>query len=410
MSGFIGTATGLLAQLRPASFRGVAFGVMGAGKDGGRRIVTHLYPKRDKVQHEDMGRKQRILTVSMIVIGTGIAGRAARLEAALDKQGVGRLVHPLYGEVQVTCTGWKMSSGLESGMLSYEGTFEIYDGPKKTPSSSSGAGLMERLGLSSVAELVSDVSRMLSLEGLQEFVGENFGEEMAAVAEGLGVIAAGYGLYEQAMGALGSLSAWTGAGTPSASPALAAVTLTSKAVEALGTTGLRPDALLAVAAGGARPSIPAVALDTPSRRAEASNAVALDELVRASAAVTAARVGSSVEWDSRDEAIAYRDRVADALDDSADRIGALGLDAAWGSIVDLRAAWVRTVTEAAAPLPRVTTITPTAPVSSLMLAYQVDGDNLDLLFARGADITRRNQVAHPGFLPAGEALEVLSDV
>lgn len=410
MSGALSTATGLLGLLRPASWRGVAFGVMAAGKDGGRRIVTHLYPLRDKVQHEDMGRKQRILTVSMLVIGSGITARAARLEAALDKRGVGRLVHPLYGEIQVTCTGWRMASGLESGMLGYEGTFEIYDGPKKTPGSSTGSGLMDRLGLTAVAELISDVSHMLSLEGLQEFVGENFAGELAAVAGGLGVVAAGYGLYEQAMGALGYLGAWDSAGTATLTPAQSAVTLAAEAVAALGASGLRPDALLAVAAGGAAPAIPAVAADTPSRRAEAANAVALDELVRASAAVTAARVGGAVAWDSRDEAIAYRDRVADALDDAADRIGALGLDRAWGAVVDLRAAWVRTVTEAAAPLPRVITITPTAPISSLMLAYQVDGDNLDLLFARGADITRRNQVAHPGFLPAGAPLEVLTDV
>jgi prophage DNA circulation protein len=125
--------------------------------------------------------------------------------------------------------------------------------------------------------------------------------------------------------------------------------------------------------------------------------------------MTAARLGDTMSWPSRDEAIATRDRVADALDASADRLGALGLDATWRSIVDLRAAWVRGVTAAAAPLPRVISVTPAMPISTLALAYQLDGDNLANLVDRAGDIARRNAVSHPGFLAPGAALEVLAD-
>lgn len=408
MSGLLATVTSLVGALRPASFRGVSFGVTASGKDGGRRIVTHVYPLRDQVQHEDLGRKERILTVSLFLVGTGIAARAKRLEAALDKPGVGRLVHPLYGEVQVTVISWRMTSGMELGLLGYEASFGVYDGPKKLPAGTS-SGVLDRLGLAATAELISDASRLVSLDGLQEFVGESFGETLGAVAGGLSVVAAGYGLSQQVAGTLALLADWTAPAASAATRATGAVTLVTTAVAAVGQAGQRPDALLAIAAGAASPSQPQATADTPSRRAEALNAKVVDEVLRGSAAIAAARLGDTVTWPSRDDAIAARDSVADALDASADRLGALGLDAAWRSIVDLRAGWVRSMTAAAAPLPRIISVTPSLPISSVALAYQLDGDALGSVVERAADIARRNGVSHPGFLAAGAALEVLTD-
>ena len=411
MSGLLATVTSFVGALRPASFRGVAFGVTASGKDGGRRIVTHAYPLRDQVLHEDLGRKERILTLSLFLVGSGIAARAKRLEAALDKPGVGRLVHPLYGEVQVTVTSWRMSSGLEGGLLSYEASFSVYDGPKKVPTGA-GSGILDRLGLTAMVELITDASRLLSLEGLQEFVGESFGDALDAVAGGLSLVAAGYGLYQQVTGTIALLTDWlapTASAATRTTGAVAAVTAITTAVTALGQAGRRPDALLAIAAGEASPPVLEALVDTPSRRAEALNAKVVDEVLRAAAAITAARLGDTMSWTSRDEAIATRDSVADALDASADRLGALGLDAAWRAIVDLRAGWVRSITAAAAPLPRVISVTPVLPISSLALAYQLDGDKLENLVGRAADIARRNAVSHPGFLTAGAALEVLTD-
>ena len=43
-------------NLRPASFRGVAFDVAeSAGRSGGRAIVTHEFPLRDLPFNEDLG-------------------------------------------------------------------------------------------------------------------------------------------------------------------------------------------------------------------------------------------------------------------------------------------------------------------------------------------------------------------
>ena len=44
-------------QLMPASFRGAMFHVEAGGKESGRRIVVHEFPKKDFPYAEDMGRR-----------------------------------------------------------------------------------------------------------------------------------------------------------------------------------------------------------------------------------------------------------------------------------------------------------------------------------------------------------------
>lgn len=65
-------------RLREASFKGVAFHVEQQGRSSGRRIVTHLYPKRDLPYSEDMGRQ--IMRYQMVgyVIQAPIKSRQGR--------------------------------------------------------------------------------------------------------------------------------------------------------------------------------------------------------------------------------------------------------------------------------------------------------------------------------------------
>lgn len=422
MSGLLSSLStgivGLLTSLRPASFRGVPFGVRGGGKDFGRRVVTHRFPLRDTTQHEDMGRKERIITFDAFLVGDDVRSRMTRLEAALEQKGPGRLVHPHYGELQVVVTSARMMTGLENGLAGYQVSFEIDDAASQQPSAgTNGGSLLDRLGLAGIAAAVEDYSRLLSFDGLQDFVAEHFGDQLAGLGIGLSDLASAYGLYQQLSGALNLLNSWTitaaggsGSSGGAASPVVAAsATAVTTAIAALAPSGQRPDAVLRVAAGDALAPPPAPLVQTPSRIAEATNAAALDTLVRATAAIEAARAGSAVAWDSREDALAYRDRVADALDDASDRAATLGWDATWRAAADIRAAWMTHVTSTAAPLPRVTVITLPMPTSAVLLAYRLDGDDLATLFTRAEDVVQRNGIAHPGFLPAGVPLEVLRD-
>lgn len=407
MSGFVSSAlTGLLHRLRPASFRGVSFGVKGGGKDLGRRVVTHKFPLRDTVMHEDMGRRERTLTIEGFLVGTDLVARLRRLEAALEQQGPGRLVHPHYGSLDVVVTAAKVSTGDARDLATVSITCELHDPDSPQPAGAvNGGSLVDRLGLSSVVELVDEYAGLLTLDGLQDFVAEQLGAQLADLGVSLTDIAAVYGLAQQARGAVSGLLGWLDAGNRGSSGAVVAAAIGAFGVD--GGSTRPPDALLRIAAAGV--AAPAAGAPTPAQAAVAQNAAALDALARGAAAAEAARVAALVDWESRDQALAYRDQVAAALDEAGDRAGDLGWDNAWRSLSELRAAMVAHVTTTAAPLPRIARVTPPATTASVLLAYRMDGDGLGTLFERAADIARRNRAAHPGFLPGGSPLEVLTD-
>ncbi|GAC1040826.1 DNA circularization N-terminal domain-containing protein [Rhizobium sp. No.120] len=108
--------------LLPASFRGAPFHVEGGSKAGGRRAVTHEYPKRDDPYTEDMGRRARKFSISAYVIGDDYFIFRDLLSAALDTEGGGTLIHPTMGIMNVVCEGYSVSESREEGGMA---RFEI---------------------------------------------------------------------------------------------------------------------------------------------------------------------------------------------------------------------------------------------------------------------------------------------
>ncbi|PCJ57846.1 MAG: hypothetical protein COA65_08860 [Rhodospirillaceae bacterium] len=76
-------------------------------------------------------------------------------------------------------------------------------------------------------------------------------------------------------------------------------------------------------------------------------------------------------------------------------------DASYRALGELRTALVRDLTARAAITPRLVTFTPTTTRPALALAQDYYGDDPAALIARADEITTRNQVRHPGFVPAG---------
>ena len=112
------------SNLLPASFRGVPFGVTSDGLDTGRRTAKHEFPGRDKPYVEDLGRRTRSFSIEGFVVGADYANRRNELLAALEKPGVGVLVHPYYGEMSVQVDSVKVShSALDGGMAVFSISF-----------------------------------------------------------------------------------------------------------------------------------------------------------------------------------------------------------------------------------------------------------------------------------------------
>jgi prophage DNA circulation protein len=78
-------------------------------------------------------------------------------------------------------------------------------------------------------------------------------------------------------------------------------------------------------------------------------------------------------------------------------------DDSYAAMVDLRAALVTDLTTRASSLPQLLDYTPNVTVPSLLVAQRLYGDA-----TRADEIVLRNDVARPGFLPGGQALEVLN--
>lgn len=89
------------SSIRPASFRGVPFGVTDAEAEGGRRTVLHEFPQRDMPYAEDMGMASAKFTLQAFVLGTDYMAARDRLRETLEKPGPGTLVHPWLGELTV---------------------------------------------------------------------------------------------------------------------------------------------------------------------------------------------------------------------------------------------------------------------------------------------------------------------
>lgn len=153
-------------QLRKASFRGVPFGVLTSEGRFGRRVALHEYPLRDKAYPEDLGRAVRRFTVvgfliadSRVYGGGDVIGQRERLIAAVETAGKGALVHPTYGELQVSCPdgGCTVLERWDQGRY-FEITFNLIEaGERLFPTAAaSGADRVETAGTATQAAAAED--------------------------------------------------------------------------------------------------------------------------------------------------------------------------------------------------------------------------------------------------------------
>lgn len=396
-----------LDSLRPASFRGVAFFVDLASKEFGPRTVSHGMTLRTAPVHEFLGTLPESFTIEALLYGDDLEAQSRVFDAALTEQATGRLVHPLYGELDAVVIG-----PVRSSLSTREGRVLRYSIP-----------LQRAGGETSPTTRVDTVARVGSASALAKTaVIEEFTNAFAVAGQHALVLgAARASLTSLTSSILGQFRGWAATSiVTNASPAavrlaeapealLAAPASLASELYGLVQTGAAATSgaslLLSIAADGAL-TLPAAPVTTPARVRAAENDAALVQLVRAAAAIEAVTAGTAVGWESREEAEAWRNDAGDllaAISESA------GTETTWKRMADLRAAVTRDVAVRALPLPRLRTTVPAQTESSLLIAYRLDGDNLTTLFDRAGEIVTRNRIRHPGFVPGGRSLEVLVD-
>jgi hypothetical protein len=132
----------LVAGWKGASFKGVDFGKYVTRWDDSRQpsVVVHRYNKRDGGEAEYMGRKPHEARIQVCWIGKTWRDDFLKLQAAIDEDPVGDLVHPVYGSMRAACLGHQGASmDMESSPNLYEVAYQFIESAVDTKVSSDSA-------------------------------------------------------------------------------------------------------------------------------------------------------------------------------------------------------------------------------------------------------------------------------
>lgn len=103
-------------RLLPASFRGVGFWVDQAKTPVGHKGQLHEYPQRDQPFFEGLGQQAKIHDLTAFIVGADCLEQRDKLLKALE-QGSGELVHPWLGRMQVKVGECDMTQTRQDGGL-----------------------------------------------------------------------------------------------------------------------------------------------------------------------------------------------------------------------------------------------------------------------------------------------------
>ncbi len=367
-------------RLLPASFRGVPFEVAEAGGRFGRRTVEHVYPQRDRPFVEDMGRAAREIRVVGFVVGDDYFERRDALIAALEAPGPGLLVHPYLGELTVSAPSTDLTESTDEGGIARFSMSFIESGERAFPrvaaadaslvaaaaaevAATAGAEFVDRWAVAGQPKwtaTAATASLRLQVQGMRDAL---LGPASAAIAE---------------PAALGQqLSALE---DDAVSLVFAPVELAASIAAVLDEVGsLRALRLILASAGAAD---------------DDTNAEALTRLVMRQALAAAGQAAAVEPFAAYEDAVLVRDELAARADAELE----LADDAdAFEALVELRTLVTRDITRRAADLARLQTITPPEVMTSLVLAHRLYGP--DDVATRADELTTRNRLAHPGFVP-----------
>lgn len=102
-------------DLRPPSYRGVAFHLDANSRTNGRRGFTYEFAKSDRSLDEDLGKRVTRVLVSCYVLGDDYDLQANALERALNREGGGTLILPTLGRMFMRCEFGSRSERREEG-------------------------------------------------------------------------------------------------------------------------------------------------------------------------------------------------------------------------------------------------------------------------------------------------------
>lgn len=382
-------------ELRPGKFRNAGFKVEDSDRPLGRRVVVHEYPKRDDVDTDDLGKRVTEFTIECYVLGENyMADRDALIEA-LNQEGPGILQHPYYGNFSVIVTDARVRENAKDGGIAYFTiTFVEYSEPDQ-PSVVDTAIFVDEAADAAITTAKDDFADKYSLLKLSESLVKEVQKEIDRVILNV------KGTTSDVAVSVANLVR---------SPFNLASSIVS-AVQTVTALAEEPRNALNLYKGSFNPSTGAQAfpITIANRKTQAKSVEAVQQLVRRVAVVESVRSTSQVDFQTSNDASAVRDILLaelDSIEEFNSKIDSSMPTAEFlDSIVALRAAFAKDMFQRALKLPKIINYTPMQTLPALVIAHHFYYDA-----AREAEIVLRNNVRHPGFVPGGVSLEVLSDV
>ncbi|BCQ23161.1 DNA circularization N-terminal domain-containing protein [Caballeronia sp. NK8] len=436
-----GSAQTYFQQLNVAKFRGVRFVSLGGASTFGRRVDVHEYPYRDKPWAEDLGRATRHFAISGYLVGDDVIQQRDMMIAACELDGVATLMHPTFGELDVTLLQFRTIERWDKGRY-FELEFEFVEaGQKLFPSSSTStiSGLLEAvLGANAAASLDFVTNALTTISVGAAVLGTYVYSALGWYTTAKNVVVDARNLFRLLTNLPGDFGRFAGG---SAVPAfsttgevsnsqntvssLTAQAVTNRAVVDSAGTALMSAAAAMSAAGAANYAAAAadlaaavlaaapapddavrllISLSSYSNTnpttssnigiAMASAQGAASDLFRRACVAAVAQASSQYQPTSSDDAAAMRDTVTALIDAEIVIAGDQGADNTYDAMKTLRAAVVADLNTRGAALAAMKTFQFAASLPALVLANRMYRDA-----ARADEIVGEANPVHPAFMP-----------
>ena len=407
-------------NLRPASYRGISFEIPDDNSDFGRRVETHEYPGRDQPYHEDLGQSSQGFNIQAVIIGDDFIDRANALEEAFKKEGPGRLIHPHYGELEVIFKSARRYHNIQHvGEVIFSVNFEKYGAPIYPVSTQDTASKLNSSSIDALSIIQSEFIDHFNALPIPDFVpldanerALDFSDQVRSIMRNNNVFRLFEEEWPETWDATDSEELATQATNlfqniaDVTKPVTTPVIGNSKQKNA-SSTQIR-GIIDSLSSASSYRVIDETIAETSTQSIRQSNAQGLDFLFRASSIAAAVQATRYATYESREDAILVRDDISEKLSLLRDDLGAAGWDQSWQQTGTLMAVLSRDINERIGRLPRTIKIKTAAVRSSLALSNRLYGDDLSSIFDGAEDISTRNNLRHPGFVPV-EPLEVLID-
>lgn len=397
-----------LKRRRKITYRNHTIEVLVQRRVGGHRHQVHQYAGFNTPYAETFGLRAGTYTFDAVVTGTDYDKDLAALEAVLKKPGRGRLTLWHGPDRFVICRRWRISElAAEAGYAKV--TIEFVDaGRVYAPSSSAGRSLLDS---------TLDDLKLAGLQAWGAVAGDSLAEfdelatQMAETAT-QAIVSVEGGMHKilQATEVVSDLATKISRfRTNVASWATDVFAVGTALVDVMEELAALPGdfkntftSLLDLVPWGRSlepVTSPSLSLGPQARANQAGYASLMAQLAVSAAAETALQI----EFASSQEAAELRDVLAVAMDEVILDAAETGADAVHVALREIKAIAMENLDAKAARLPTRVDLTFFGSVPSLVLSHRLYGTH-----TRAEELVARNQVRHPGFMPAGEPIDVLA--